>query len=175
MFAIAVLMGMKQPHKSQVCFWESYLSQPLQISIRSVWMYRGAIVGSASNLAAVSFKEAPKDLLQHSGLSTLDSSIPRLYPWQVQDCSLWHKTSCALSTTHLGDLASPGETLQKSGPQEKTHHGSWLGIDQSWFSPNTSVMFENVWVLLSRSHNGKGLETHRLICSKTIRLKLPSL
>ena len=32
-------------------------------------------MGSASNLAAVSFREAPKDLLQHSGLSALTFSM----------------------------------------------------------------------------------------------------
>ena len=75
MFAIAVLMGIKQPHNSQVCFRESYRSQPLQISIRSLWIYLGATLGSASNRAAVSFREAPKDLLQHSGLFALTFSM----------------------------------------------------------------------------------------------------
>ena len=71
MFAIAVFMGIKQPHNSQVCFSESYLSHFWQISILSLCTERGATEGSASNRAAVSFREAPKDLRQQSGFSRL--------------------------------------------------------------------------------------------------------
>ena len=43
--------------------------------MRSLCTERGAMLGSASSLAAVSLSEAPNDLLQHSGLFALTFSI----------------------------------------------------------------------------------------------------
>jgi len=79
MFAIVVFSGMKQ---SQSPHWDdSGLNKPQmllsQIANLSFATWRGAIVGSASSLAAVSLMEAPKLRRQHSGFSLVPSKFSK--------------------------------------------------------------------------------------------------
>ncbi len=71
MFAMVVLRGMKHPQISQVFLSSQKRSQLSQMAMRSAATALGATVGSSSNLRAVSFIEAAKLLLQHSGASSM--------------------------------------------------------------------------------------------------------